>query len=329
MLKVRDLHINFRTAEGIVPAVTGVSFDIGAGESVALVGESGSGKSVTALSCLRLLPVPPAEVRAAEMSFDGVDLLGLGLGDLRKVRGNKVSMIFQEPMTSLNPLLTIGFQIAEVASLHLGYDKGKAWSHALEMLERVGIPDAAKRAKQYPHQMSGGMRQRVMIAIALVCNPMLLMADEPTTALDVTIQAQILRLIADLQKDSGMSLLLITHNLGIVAQKTERVIVMYAGQIVESTTTGNIFTKAAHPYTKGLLESIPSAAKKVKRLNVIEGVVPSPMFYPKGCRFGPRCPYAGKGCDAAPELAEIEAGHMVRCHYPLLSKSGKGGAADE
>ena len=318
LMQVENLHISFKTPDGLVPAVTGVSFAISPGESVALVGESGSGKSVTALSCLRLLPMPPAEVKADVMSFNGIDLLS-GVSGIQKVRGNEVAMIFQEPMTSLNPLLTIGFQIAEAAAHHLGYSRKKAWAHAVEMLELAGIPDAAKRAKTYPHQMSGGMRQRVMIAIALVCSPKLLIADEPTTALDVTIQAQILKLTDDLQKKNGMALLLITHNMGIVAQKTERVMVMYAGQIVESTATDNIFTQPAHPYTDGLLRSIPSAAKKVKRLNVIPGAVPSPMFYPKGCRFAPRCSFAKEKCAAEqPELREISSNHLVRCHYPKV-----------
>ena len=326
MMQVKNLHISFKTPDGLVPAVTGVSFDIDHGESVALVGESGSGKSVTALSCLRLLPEPPALVKADMMKFNETDLLTLPTAHMRKIRGNEISMIFQEPMTSLNPLLTIGFQIAEVASLHLGHNKAKAWAYALEMLKKVGIPDAAKRAKEYPHQMSGGMRQRVMIAIALVCSPKLIIADEPTTALDVTIQSQILKLIDDLQKDSGMALLLITHNLGIVAQKTKRVMVMYAGQIVESTTTETVFTKPAHPYTDGLLRSIPSAERKVGRLNVISGVVPSPMFFPKGCRFNPRCPNAKEKCVIdQPELIEIGRGHLVRCHYPLAEMSEKGG----
>jgi len=321
MMQVKNLHISFKTPDGLVPAVTGVSFDIAQGESVALVGESGSGKSVTALSTLRLLPEPPATITADVMKFNDTDLLALSTDNMRQVRGNEISMIFQEPMTSLNPLLTIGFQIAEVASLHMGYDKRQAWHYALEMLNKVGIPDASKRAKEFPHQMSGGMRQRVMIAIALVCNPKLLIADEPTTALDVTIQAQVLKLIDDLQKDIGMALLLITHNLGIVAQKAERVMVMYAGQIVESTATENIFTQPSHPYTDGLLRSIPSAEKKVARLNVISGVVPSPMFFAKGCRFNPRCPYAQERCVAEqPELKEIGPGHTVRCHYPLTEK---------
>jgi len=318
MMQVKNLHINFKTPDGIVPAVTGVSFSIAPGESVALVGESGSGKSVTAMSCMRLLASPPASVKADIMKFEGMDLLSLSMDDMRKVRGNDMSMIFQEPMTSLNPLLTIGYQIAEAASLHLGLLGAEASLYAIQMLERVGIPDAAKRAKEYPHQMSGGMRQRVMIAMALSCNPRLLIADEPTTALDVTIQAQILKLIDDLQKEIGMALLLITHNLGIVAQKTERIMVMYAGQIVESAATNNVFINPAHPYTDGLLRSIPCAERKVKRLNVISGVVPSPMFFPKGCRFSPRCPNTKDHCvETPPDLIELSPGHMVRCHYPL------------
>lgn len=294
LLHLDDLHTGFKTADGFVPAVTGVSFDIKEGESVALVGESGSGKSVTALSVLRLLPIPPAEIKANAITFGKTDLLSLEDEDMRKVRGNEISMIFQEPMTSLNPVLTVGFQIAEVARLHLGLDERHATEYAGKMMKKVGIADAEKRVKDYPHHMSGGMRQRVMIAMALACNPRLLIADEPTTALDVTIQAQILELIGDLQKERNMAMLLITHNLGIVAEVADRVMVMYAGQIVESTDTEKIFNRPRHPYTYGLLSSIPSVDEKVERLNVIHGVVPSPMFFPKGAVSVPGAPTSRK-----------------------------------
>jgi len=324
LLHVVDLHTGFNTSEGLTPAVTGVSFDIAEGESVALVGESGCGKSVTALSILRLLPQPPAITTAEAVTLGNTKLLSLSDDEMRNIRGNDISMIFQEPMTSLNPILTVGFQIAETLMLHLNLDREQAMKNAVEMLHKVGIADAQKRAMEYPHQMSGGMRQRVMIATALACSPKLLIADEPTTALDVTIQAQILELIYDLQKTIGMALLLITHNLGIVAQMADRVMVMYAGQIVENTETDTIFTHPWHPYTHGLLNSIPSTDVKVKRLNVIPGVVPSPMFYPKGCRFSPRCPYAQEKCrQSQPELIEVERNHLVRCHYPLSDKRGE------
>jgi len=323
LLHVKNLHTGFASADGYIPAVTGVSFDIRAGESVALVGESGCGKSVTAMSILRLLAIPPAKIEAEEMTFDGIDMLKLDDSEMRKVRGNEISMIFQEPMTSLNPLLTIGYQIAEAVQLHLHYDKKKAMDYAVEMLDKVGIPDAGKRVKEYPHQMSGGMRQRVMIAMALSCNPKLLIADEPTTALDVTIQAQILDLIAKLQKERNMAMLLITHNLGVVAEVADRVMVMYAGQICESADVATIFNHPWHPYTQGLLSSIPSADEKVEVLNVIKGVVPSPLFFPKGCRFSPRCPYARENCKTEPApFTEVEPGHFVRCHYPLMNNGG-------
>ena len=323
LLHINNLSTGFQSANGFIPAVSGVSIDIAAGESVALVGESGSGKSVTALSVLRLLAIPPAVIKADEISFDGIDLLGLSDKEMRKVRGNEISMIFQEPMTSLNPLMPVGTQVAEAVALHTNVDKKSAFSHAIEMLKKVGIPDADKRAKEYPHQMSGGMRQRVMIAMALSCGPKLLIADEPTTALDVTIQAQILDLIGSLQKESGMAMLLITHNLGIVAEVADRVMVMYAGQVVESSPVETVFTHPWHPYTHGLLNSIPSADIKVAELNVIKGVVPSPMFFPKGCRFGPRCPYAQEKCKLTPpDLIEVGDGHKVRCHYPLSDERG-------
>ena len=323
LLHVESLSTGFKSSDGYIPAVSDVSFDIGEGESVALVGESGSGKSVTALSVLRLLQIPPAEINAKALLFDGIDLQKLSKREMRKVRGNRISMIFQEPMTSLNPLMPVGEQISEAICLHTGAGRAEAHRRTVEMLERVGIPDAEQRSKEYPHQMSGGMRQRVMIAMALSCSPKLLIADEPTTALDVTIQAQILDLIGTLQKQSNMAMLLITHNLGIVAEVADRVMVMYAGQIVESSPVETVFTHPWHPYTHGLLRSIPSAEEKVPVLNVIKGVVPSPMFFPKGCRFHPRCPYAQEKCRCeAPALNEVEPGHGVRCHFPLSDDRG-------
>lgn len=324
LLHVENLNSGFNSSDGYIPAVGGVSFDIYEGQSVALVGESGSGKSVTALSILRLLTIPPAKIEAGSISYKDKDLLTLSEKEMRKVRGNDISMIFQEPMTSLNPLLTVGFQIAEAIMLHLKYNKKRARLAAIEMLRKVGIPDADKRINEYPHQMSGGMRQRVMIAMALACNPGLLIADEPTTALDVTIQAQILDLIGNLQKESNMAMLMITHNLGIVAEVADMVMVMYAGQIVESSPVEQVFTHPWHPYTHGLLSSIPSADEKAAELKVIKGVVPSPMFFPKGCRFNPRCPYAQEKCiKEPPPLAEVERGHKVRCWYPLSDNRGE------
>ncbi len=318
LLSVQGLSTGFHSADGFIPATHDVSFDLLEGQSVALVGESGSGKSVTALSILRLLAMPPAEIRARAITYRGREIHNLSARAMRGLRGRDIAMIFQEPMSSLNPLMTVGYQIAEVMMHHNGYRKPKAMAAAVDMLKRVGIPDAENRARQYPHQMSGGMRQRAMIAIALAADPGLLIADEPTTALDVTIQAQILALIADMQKERGMAMLLITHNLGIVAEVVEKVMVMYAGQIVEYCPVETVFAAPRHPYTRGLLKSLPSVEEKKRELYVIEGTVPSPMFFPEGCRFHPRCPYARQQCrDAAPELSEIEQDHGVRCFFPL------------
>ncbi len=323
LLQVKNLNTGFHTKDGYVPAVTSVNFDIYKGESVALVGESGCGKSVTALSVLRLLSVPPAEIVADSIKLGELELSTLTDAEMRGIRGNDISMIFQEPMTSLNPLLSVGFQVAEAIRLHLGFKKEEANEYAIEMLNKVGISDAARRAKEYPFQLSGGMNQRVMIAIALACNPRLLIADEPTTALDVTIQAQILELIRELQLDSKMAMLLITHNMGIVSEIAERVMVMYAGQIIESCPVETLFAHPWHPYIHGLLTSIPSVHKKVPILNVIKGTVPSPLFFPKGCRFCPRCEFAqGKCITEAPGLVEVANKHKVRCHYPLSDERG-------
>jgi len=328
LLHVQNLCTGFSSKIGnervMIEAVTGVSFDIGKGESVALVGESGCGKSVTALSLMRLLDVPPAHITADRLEFNGMNVLELSDDDMRKVRGNEMSMIFQEPMTSLNPLFRIDDQIAEAVMLHMGMNKKDALAYAVEMIDAVGIPDAEKRARDYPHQMSGGMRQRVMIAMALSCDPKLLIADEPTTALDVTIQAQILDLISDQQHERNMALLLITHNLGVVAEVADRVMVMYAGQIIESAPVRTVFEHPWHPYTHGLLNSVPSADEKSEELYVIQGTVPSPLFFSKACRFNPRCPYSQEKCRTdPPPLVEVEEGHGVRCWYPLSDDRGE------
>ncbi|MDR2156895.1 MAG: ABC transporter ATP-binding protein [Clostridiales Family XIII bacterium] len=326
LLHVKDLSVAFSGRDGWVSAVTGVSFDIAKGESVALVGESGCGKSVTAMSVLRLLDMSYAKVEAEELKFCGTDILSLSDRTMRSVRGNEISMIFQEPMTSLNPLFTVGFQIAESVRLHLGKSKRAAMQYAVEMLDRVGISDPKESVKSYPHQFSGGMRQRVMIAMAMACNPKLLIADEPTTALDVTIQAQILDLMREMRKTYDMSLLMITHNLGVVAEIADRAMVMYAGQIVEETTAAELFDAPMHPYTQGLVDSIPTMDLDAKRkLCVIKGTVPSPMFYSKACRFSPRCDRRRARCgEVAPQLDKVSDRHFVRCHFPF-----RAGVADD
>lgn len=325
LLEVNNLRTSFRDKDGkMVPAVDGVTFHVARGETLGIVGESGCGKSVTSLSVMRLIPEPPGRIEADSILFDGVNLLSLGAAQMREIRGNDISMIFQEPMTSLNPVFTIGHQIGEAIELHQGLSREKAEAMAVEMLRKVGIPSAEKRVKEYPHQLSGGMRQRVMIAMALSCNPKLLIADEPTTALDVTIQAQILDLIKDLRDDMGMSIILITHDLGVVAETVERVLVMYAGKVVEEAETVELFENPKHPYTEGLLNSIPRLAERTQeRLYVIKGTVPHPLHMPKGCRFNPRCPYAQEKCiNESPELVSVGENHKVSCWYPLDSKRG-------
>jgi peptide/nickel transport system ATP-binding protein/oligopeptide transport system ATP-binding protein len=320
LLNVENLRAGFSSPDGFIPAVTDVSFTIEPGESVALVGESGCGKSVSAMSILRLLDSPPAVIEADEISFNGTDILKLPGDKLREIRGNEITIIFQEPMTSLNPLIPVGRQIAESVSLHHGLNKRSAQQYAVDMLRKVKIPDPEQRAKNYPHQMSGGMRQRVMIAMALACKPKLLIADEPTTALDVTIQAQILDLIAEMQREIGMALLLITHNLGIVSEYADTILVMYAGQILEKADKDTLLDCPAHFYTRGLMDTIPTGQKQDGELFVINGTVPSPMFYSKACRFAPRCRHARAECkERAPALTDIGQGHMVRCHYPLIA----------
>ncbi len=314
LLELVDLRTHFHTDDGVVRAVDGVSLDVRAGETLAVVGESGSGKSVTSLSILRLVAQPPGRYAGGEIRFRGKNLLALTEAEMRRIRGAQISMIFQEPMTSLNPVHTCGAQIEEVLRLHEGLSRADARARAIDMLRKVGIPSPEQRVDEYPHQMSGGMRQRVMIAMALACRPALLIADEPTTALDVTIQAQILELLRDLQRELGMAVLLITHDLGVVAEVADRVAVMYAGQVVEYGAVRDLFRGTAHPYTAGLLASRPRLGGARERLRTIPGQVPDPADFPPGCRFHPRCPIAQARCRAElPPLTERGAGHHVRC----------------
>ena len=320
LLSIRGLRTYFDTEAGVAKAVDGVDLDIRAGEVLGLVGESGSGKSVTALSVLRLIPTPPGRIVGGEVQFKGRNLLGLSWEEIRKVRGSEISMIFQEPMTSLNPVFTIGMQVTEVILQHEAVSREEANRRAVAILTEVGIPDAARRMTQYPHHMSGGMRQRVMIAMALVLNPDLLIADEPTTALDVTIQAQILDLMLELkERRPGAAILMITHNLSVVAETCDRVAVMYGGKIQEVAPVGRLFENPLHPYTQGLLGSIPRVdGARARRLNVIPGTVPSILDMPAGCKFVTRCPHRFEPCaDQEPPLIEMEPDHFVRCHlYP-------------
>ena len=316
LLRVTDLVTSFRTDEGVLRAVDEASFEIDAGTTVGIVGESGCGKSVTALSIMRLLPEPAGKVDKGRIELDGEDLLRFTERKMQDVRGNKVSMIFQEPMTSLNPVYTVGAQIVEAIRMHQKKSRSEAREHAIEMLKLVGIPSPESNVDSYPHQLSGGMRQRVMIAMALACKPKLLIADEPTTALDVTIQAQILELLKKLQEQLGMAVLLITHDLGVVAEYAKDVVVMYAGRVVERAPVAEIFAHPRHPYTKGLLGSIPVPKKggERKRLPTIEGMVPDLRELPKGCRFADRCSMVIDDCrKAEPELVEIDPGHFARC----------------
>jgi peptide/nickel transport system ATP-binding protein len=316
LLEVRDLRVYFHVKEGVARAVDGVSFKLRQGETLGLVGESGCGKTVTSLSILKLLDVPPAEYRGGEIIFEGQDLLKAGEKEMRRVRGKTISMIFQEPMTSLNPVLTIGFQIAEVLTTHHKMRPASARDRAVELLTMVGIPSPERRVDEYPHQLSGGMRQRMMIAMALACNPKVLIADEPTTALDVTIQAQILELMNRLQADLGASVLLITHDLGVIAETARRVSVMYAGRIVEEADVKTIFKTAVHPYTQGLLQSIPRIDEEQRphRLSEIPGRVPNLCFLPRGCAFYDRCPIHIAKCIAdRPELLPVREGHLAAC----------------
>ena len=317
LLRVRDLKTYFVTEQGrgTARAVDGVSFDLLPGETLGIVGESGCGKTVTSLSILRLIPEPPGHIRPGSLiEFEGRNLLALAPHELRAIRGNQIAMVFQEPMTSLNPVFTVGDQIAEAAIIHQHLSRSAARARAIEMLKLVGMPDPEERVDHYPHQLSGGMRQRVMIAMALVCHPKVLIADEPTTALDVTIQAQILELLDRLQEELGMAVLLITHDLGIVAGHADRVVVMYAGRVVETASTTALFDRPTHPYTEGLMAAVPRIDAPRSRLHAIPGQVPAATAWPAGCRFHPRCPYAWDKC-----VAE---------EPPLLDTGGGGGGGD-
>ncbi|MGG1619047.1 ABC transporter ATP-binding protein [Paenibacillus sp. NRS-1782] len=320
LLEVTNLRTEFKTAAGTIRAVDGVDLSVGKGETLGIVGESGCGKSITSLSIMQLLPKGLGKVAAGEVRFNGENILDYSERKMRSIRGNEMAMIFQEPMTSLNPVFKIGKQIAESARYHHGVSKHKAKAMAVEMLTKVGIPRPEKVAVSYPHELSGGMRQRVMIAMAMVCNPKLLIADEPTTALDVTIQAQILDLMRDLQKSEGTSILMITHDLGVVAEMCDRVVIMYAGQVVEETDVKTLFKAPKHPYTQSLLASLPQLNSDQERLASIPGQVPNPLDMPAGCRFAPRCQFAKEICLAEdPELMEVEPGHKSRC---LLQQEG-------
>ncbi len=315
LLDVAALTVTFPGAAGPVRAVDSVQFTVEAGETVCLVGESGCGKSLTALSLLRLVPPPGTLAAGSRIAFDGRDVLALDSESLRQIRGQQMAMIFQEPMTALNPVLTVGDQIAEVVRVHTAASRAEAWTRAVAMLQQVGIADAAARAKQYPHELSGGMRQRVMIAMALVLSPKLVIADEPTTALDVTIQAQILELLRDLRARTGMALLLITHDLGVVAEMASRVIVMYAGRVVEEAPVTELFAAPSHPYTEGLLAAVPRLGEEQDRLTTISGSVPPLGQLPSGCAFRDRCPHAWERCATeAPPLYQVSSAHRARCH---------------
>ncbi len=321
ILELRDLKTHFHTPDGVVKAVDGVTYSLNAGETLGVVGESGCGKSVTALSILRLIPEPPGQISGEGIFFEGKDLTKMNTKELRHIRGNEISMIFQEPMTSLNPVFTVGFQIAEAVMLHQELGKKDAYDKAVEMLDLVGIPLPRQRVREYPHQLSGGMRQRVMIAMALSCNPRILLADEPSTPLDVTIQAQILDLMSKLKDELGTAIIMITHDLGLIAETCKRVVVMYAGKVVEEDSVEEIFANPMHPYTIGLLGSIPklrtsSAAAEQGRLEEIPGIVPSLHRLPTGCTFNPRCPKVfGMCAESEPELKELSPGHFARCFF--------------
>jgi len=315
LLKVNNLKTYFYTHEGVIKAVDAVSFSVKQGETLGIVGESGSGKSVTALSIMRLIPNPPGRIVGGEIIFEGRNLCSLGEKEMQKIRGRKISMIFQEPMTSLDPVFTIGHEITETILLHQNLSKQEAREKAIQMLEVVGIPDAARRMNNYPHELSGGMRQRIMIAMALSCNPALLIADEPTTALDVTIQSQILWLINDLKRKFNTAVLIITHDLGVISEMCDYVAVMYAGHVVEYTDVYTIFENPLHPYTKGLNRSIPRMDEDREKLESIKGMVPNLLHLPSGCPFHPRCEHAFERCfHEIPEFIEVEPYHLVKCH---------------
>jgi oligopeptide/dipeptide ABC transporter ATP-binding protein len=314
LLTVANLTTAFATARGEIRAIEDVSFSLDEGEILGIVGESGSGKSVTALTIMGLLPQPPARVAAGSILFDGEDLTKLSDTRMQRIRGPGIAMVFQEPMTSLNPVFTIGEQVMETIRAHERLSQRAVYARALEMLEKVGIPSAARRMEDYPHQLSGGQRQRVMLAIALACRPRLLIADEPTTALDVTIQAQILDLMMDLRDEFGMAIIVITHNMGVVAETADRVLVMYAGRIVEAAPVARLFDRPLHPYTRGLLACVPSLEQDQARLMAIQGTLPDPARRPPGCRFSPRCGYAVAACAAGlPPLEVFDPGHTAAC----------------
>ena len=313
-LDIKNLTIHYITDDGVVKAVNGIDLSLEKGDTLGLVGETGAGKTTTALGVMGLVPDPPGKIISGEIFYDGEDLLKKSNAEMRKIRGGKISMIFQDPMTALNPVLRVGDQIAEVVALHGNCSRAEAMERALKMLEMVGIP--AERASEYPHQFSGGMKQRVVIAIALACEPQLIIADEPTTALDVTIQAQVLDMMSDLKKEIGTSMILITHDLGVVAETCDKVAIMYAGEIVEYGDLKSIFKETAHPYTKGLFGSLPSLDQKAHRLKPIAGLMPDPANLPEGCKFNPRCPYARDLCrQEVPCVRELNPGHLVRCHF--------------
>ncbi len=319
ILTVNDLKTYFQTEDGVVKAVDGITFELEKGETLGIVGESGSGKSVTNLSIMRLIPEPPGKIVNGDVVFDGVDIRSLSIDEVRKIRGKRIAMIFQDPMTSLNPFLKISTQLMEVTRLHLKHTKKEAYNHAIKMLELVGIPDAPNRINSYPHEFSGGMRQRVMIAMALSCEPELLIADEPTTALDVTIQAQILELIKDLKARLGTSVILITHDLGVVAGMTEKIIVMYAGKVFEQAPTKELFATPANPYTKGLLKSVPDPAhEEGTELYQIPGLPPDVAHLPPGCPFAPRCFRAEDICrEQYPPFVQVNENHRSLCHFAM------------
>lgn len=316
LLRILELKSYFFTKGGVIRAVDGIDLSLMEGDTLGIVGESGCGKSVAALSIMRLIPQPPGKIVSGSIMFDSRNLLELGTTEMRRVRGKEISMIFQEPMTSLNPVFRVGHQIAETIRVHQGLSKKESLNKAIEMLGKVGIPSPELRINDYPHQMSGGMRQRVMIAIAVSCNPKLMIADEPTTALDVTIQAQILKLIEGLKEEISTSIMLITHNLGIIAENAQYVAVMYAGKVVENGRVNSLFRDPMHPYTIGLMQSVPKMtaySEKNRKLYAIPGMVPKPLDLPKGCTFNPRCPEAWRRCHEEPPLFDHGDSHLVRC----------------
>ena len=322
VLEIHDLVIQYKTRKGIVEAVNGIDLEIKKGETLGLVGETGAGKTTTALGILRLVPDPPGEIVAGSITFEGRDLLSLSPKEMRDIRGEKISMIFQDPMTALNPIMTVGDQIAEMIQLHEKLSRAKAVCRASEMLEMVGIP--GERYNEYPHQFSGGMKQRVVIAIALACNPSLLIADEPTTALDVTIQAQVLEMMSKLKRELNTSMILITHDLGVVAEICDKVAIMYAGEVVEIGTAEDIFDHYAHPYTEGLFDSIPNLEIETERLKPIPGMMPDPTNLPLGCNFAPRCPYRTAACEkGAVGMVQVSETHGVRCLRENLTSEVK------